>query len=146
MPFRAASGRSGEPQKCLGWSPYTLGVLFRTKSVPQLICNAKKKIYIPYTSLINCTEGAPTHSVLHPAQSNALQTVQIANCSYTSFSLQSPPVVLPVECTSGPHGHIQLLPHPFLSSHHAPKKSISKPGISSSRLPNALAHYPIWEI
>ena len=79
------------------------------------------------------TESAPTRSNPRATEKVYSRTLQIAHYSQVNTPTWPPPPLLPGQRTSGPHGRFQLLPHPFLSSHHAPKKSISKPEISSSQ-------------
>ena len=90
---------------------------------------------------MNTTEATPTHSILRVTQNAPTVITQFAHYTHRDIPIPSPPVALRVEHSSGPYDRIHLPPHPFLSSHHAPQKSISKPEISSSRLPNALANY-----
>ena len=79
------------------------------------------------------TESAPTQSNPRVTDKVWAATLQIAHYSQVNTPTWSPPPLLPVERTSGPQDGIQLLQHPSLFLHHAPKKSISKPGISSSQ-------------
>ena len=82
---------------------------------------------------MNCTEAAPTQS--NPRATDKVWTaaLQVAHYSRVNIPTRSPPAFLPGERTSTPYVGIHPLPSLFLSSHHAPKKSISKPEISSSQ-------------
>ena len=79
---------------------------------------------------MNCTEAGPTQSNPRATDMVCSSTLLIAHSSRMSLPTCSPTMFLPGERTSGPHHRISLLLHPSLSSHHAPKKSISKRGIS----------------
>ncbi len=82
---------------------------------------------------MKCTEAAPTQHNPRVTDKVPAHTLQIAHCSRVNIPTRSPPAFLPVERNFRPCDGIQPLPPLFLSSHHAPKKSISKPEISSSR-------------
>ena len=82
---------------------------------------------------MNCTEAAPTQSNPRVTDKVPAHTLQIAHYSHMNIPTRSPPPVLPGIRPSAPYVGIHPLPPLFLSSHHAPKKSISKPEISSSQ-------------
>ena len=84
---------------------------------------------------MNCTKAGPTQSNPRVTEKVYLATLLIAHSSHVNIPTRSPPAFLPGERTSGSHDRLSLLPPPFLSSHHAPKKSISKRGITLSRAP-----------
>ena len=79
---------------------------------------------------MNCTKAGSTQCNPRVTDMVWIATLQIAHYSRVNIPTRSPPAFLPGERTSAPHDRISLLPHPFLSSHHAPKKSISKRGIT----------------
>ena len=82
---------------------------------------------------MNCTEAGPTQHNPRVTDKVPAHTLQNANCSHVDIPKLSLYAMLPGERTSSTCGDIRLSPLFLLSSHHAPKKSISKPEISSSQ-------------
>ena len=83
---------------------------------------------------MKCTESAPTQSNPRVTDMTWTATLQIAHTSRMVTPMRSPPTFLPGIRPSAHYVGVPPLPSLFLFSHHAPEYSISKRGISSSRL------------
>ena len=84
---------------------------------------------------MKCTEAAPTQCNPRVTEKVPARTLQIAPCSHIIAPMCPLATFLPGIRPSAPYVGVHPLPSLFLFSHHAPKKSISKRGITLSRAP-----------